>query len=239
MSYPIVSLDNVSFSFYKGLKLLNNVSFSINAGELCYLTGKSGSGKSTIINLISGIETPQSGLVEVFGRAFGHLSENEISIIRQKMGIIFQDFRLFPHLSVIENVAISLKIRGFSWDKSLIRAIDSLKSLGLAHAAKMHPAELSGGEQQRVVIARAIVSEPRFILADEPTGNLDDENARILMNIIVSLSKAGTAILFATHNRNLISEFPAKELFLENGQIHPVNNVYKFINQKVGHGSSL
>lgn len=215
----VVACESVAFGFEKGKSLFENINFSVNAGDFYYLTGKSGSGKSTLIRLIIGALKPTKGTIKVFGRDFSVFHPEEMALMRQKIGIVFQDFYLLDHLTLQQNVAIPLRLRGYSWKESLLRSVEALKGVGLEKMASEYPCSVSGGEKQRVVIARCLVVEPQLILTDEPTGNLDDENAHRLMELFMSLNKKGTSIVFATHNRQLIKMFPKPQLVTIDGSV--------------------
>jgi cell division transport system ATP-binding protein len=182
---------------------VREVSFSIGKGEMSFLTGPSGAGKSTLLKLIYLAERPDQGIITLDGSEMNRLKESHIPGIRRKIGIVFQDFKLLPR-TVFDNVALTLRIRGMH--ESDIKPVvhDTLKLVGLRHKVDSYPTALSGGEQQRVVIARAIVGEPSVLLADEPTGNLDPDTAAGIMRVFREINSRGTTIIIATHNRELL-----------------------------------
>jgi len=198
----MIAFEGVSKS-YGHNPALRDVSFSMGKGELCFLTGPSGAGKSTLLKLIYLAERPDEGIITLNGVEMNTVRESRIPWIRRKIGIVFQDFKLLPR-TVFDNVALTLRIRGMH--EADIRPIvhDTLKLVNLRHKADSLPTALSGGEQQRVVIARAIVGEPSVLLADEPTGNLDPDTAAGIMRVFREINARGTTILVATHNTELL-----------------------------------
>jgi cell division transport system ATP-binding protein len=183
---------------------LEDISFELRKGEFCFLTGHSGSGKSTILKLIHMAERPTTGEVRVSGYASATIRPREVSMLRRKIGYVFQDFRLLQDRTAAENIAFALQVTGAR--KPLIRAKVGrlLSQVGLASKAEKLPAELSGGEQQRVAIARALVHDPLVVLADEPTGNLDERATLGIFDLFRSINASGTAVLFATHDLDLV-----------------------------------
>lgn len=204
----LVICDQVIKTYEEGInqtKVLNNVSFQMNAGELLAIVGSSGSGKSTLLHLLGGLDTPTSGDILFNGNNLSDLSNDERAIMRnQHIGFIYQFHHLLPDFSAVENVAMPLLINGKSADFSQKKAIDMLEKVGLAHRSKHRPSEMSGGERQRVAIARALINDPLLVLADEPTGNLDQKNAADIFELIKSLNELQqTAFLIVTHDLNL------------------------------------
>ena len=180
---------------------VNNVDLEVGAGELLAVTGRSGSGKTTLLNLLSGLDRPTAGTVFFQGRDVARLPERElVDLRRRKIGFVFQSFGLMPLLSAQENVELPLHIMGVSWRQRRRRAEEALDSVGLGPRAKHRPYELSGGEQQRVSIARALVTSPEVVFADEPTGELDTTTARSIIGILRRISEEGTTIIAATHD---------------------------------------
>ncbi len=205
---------------YPGSKeALSNVSFHLQKGEMSFLTGHSGAGKSTLLKLIALIERTSSGKVYVGDNDLGQLPAYAVPYLRRNMGIIFQDYQLLSDRTVYDNVALPLIIAGFS-DRDIKKRVHAaLDKVGLLQYEKSYPISLSGGEQQRVAIARAVVNKPALLLADEPTGNLDPELSRDIMNLFVQFNQVGVTILIASHDINLISEMNKRVITLSFGKI--------------------
>lgn len=204
---------------YDNQTAIRNVTFSVEKGEMAFITGPSGSGKTTVLKLIYLAEKPDEGIITVAGWETGQLKESAIPFLRRNIGVVFQDFRLLSKKNVFENVAMALRIRGVGEKETKSRVYDALKSVNLRHKSDAFPPQLSGGEQQRVVLARAAVAEPPVILADEPTGNLDPDTAEGVMRIFRSVNAKGTTVLIATHNRELYSNSGRKVVRLDAGNL--------------------
>ena len=214
---PMVRFNNV-VKLYEGNPALNEVSFSVERGEMAFVTGPSGSGKTTILRLIYLADWPDSGSISVDGVGTTDVSESRIPYIRRKIGVVFQDFRLLNR-TIFENVALALRIRGISEVKAPVN--ETLKMVGLRHKADSYPTALSGGEQQRAAIARAIIGDPTVLLADEPTGNLDPDTAAGILQIFKDVNAKGTTVLIATHNRDLYMNSGRRVFRLSEGGIVP------------------
>jgi len=210
---------------YENHTALRNVTFSVQKGDLVFITGPSGSGKTTLLKLIYRAEKPDEGRITVAQWNVERIKETDVPLLRRSIGVVFQDFRLLGSLKVFENVALSLRIRGLNERDLKARVFDALKIVNLRHRADSFPDTLSGGEQQRIAIARAIVSEPSIILADEPTGNVDPETSMGIMNTFKDINARGATILVASHNRELIRQTGRRVLKLQNGD---------FIGEEVG-----
>ena len=204
---------------YDNLTALKDLTFSVEKGEMVFVTGPSGSGKTTLLKLIYYAEKPDKGTISVDGWDTGQLKESSIPFLRRNIGVVFQDFRLLQNRNVFENVAISLRIRGTSEKEIKARVYETLKTVNLRHKADAYPRRLSGGEQQRVVISRAIVAEPTVVLADEPTGNLDAVTAEGVMKTFKDIHAKGTTIMIATHNRELYRNSGKRVLRLDMGSL--------------------
>jgi len=204
---------------YGNQTALRDITFSVEKGDMAFITGPSGSGKTTVLRLIYLAEKPDEGTISIGEWETGKIKESDIPIVRRNMGFVFQDFRLLNNRNVFDNVALALRIRGVDEKEVKTRVFESLKSVNLRHKTDSHPAALSGGEQQRVVIARAIVSEPAIILADEPTGNVDPDTAAGIVKTFKDINIKGTTILVATHNRELFRNTGRKVLRLDNGNL--------------------
>lgn len=199
----VLEFSKVSFA-YNNQEILKDISFSINEREFVFLTGKSGVGKSTLLKLIYGALIPSEGVVESVGYKFPPVKRNELALLRRKLGIIFQEFRLLHDRNVGDNLSFVMQVAG-NTNSSMKRKIgDALSEVGLFHKIKAMPDELSGGELQRVAIARAMINDPLLILADEPTGNLDPETSNEIFELLQKINNKGTAVLFATHNYDFV-----------------------------------
>ena len=215
----MIELHNVSKRYRESGDALVDVSFSIARGEMVFLTGHSGAGKSTLLRLIPLIERPSRGEILLDGQKIHNLSTRKVPFLRRKLGLIFQDYRLLNDRSVFDNVALPLLITGHNPMEGGRRVRAALDKVGLLRKEKRKPLALSGGEQQRVGIARAIVHKPPIILADEPTGNLDPELSEEIMNLFRDFNSVGVTTLIASHDRDLISRFRGRTLHLEHGRL--------------------
>ncbi len=204
---------------YDNLTALKDLTFSVEKGEMVFVTGPSGSGKTTLLKLIYHAEKPDEGTISIDGWDTGTLKESSIPFLRRNIGVVFQDFRLLQNRNVFENVAIALRIRGINEREIKARVHETLKTVNLRHKADAYPQRLSGGEQQRVVISRAIVAEPAVVLADEPTGNLDSVTAEGVMKAFKDIHAKGTTIMIATHNRELYRNSGKRVLRLDTGSL--------------------
>jgi cell division transport system ATP-binding protein len=215
----LVSFSAVAKRYPGGLDALRSVTFAIEAGELVFLTGRSGAGKSTLLKLIPAIERPTSGSVIVNGQNVGALKRAAIPVLRRNIGLVFQDQKLLYDRSAYDNVMLPLQFSGQPPKEAARRVRAALDKVGLAGRERANPVQLSGGEQQRLAIARAVVNRPALLVADEPTANLDAESAARVLDIFVAFNQVGVTVLIATHDENLISRFAKKILHLENGVI--------------------
>ena len=215
---PVIRLASVYKDYPKGTAL-TNVSLHIAKGEFVFLTGHSGAGKSTILKLIYGELRPTSGEVRVSGFSIGDLAPHDLPRLRRRLGIVFQDFRLLEDRTAEENVAFALEVTGARRSTIAARVMRVLTQVGLAAKAQAYPRELSGGEQQRVAIARALVNEPTVLLADEPTGNLDERATRGVFQLLREINAAGTAVMMATHNLDLVRRSNYRVIELNRGQL--------------------
>ncbi len=208
----IVEFHNASI-FIKDHLVLSNVSFSVKKGELIYLIGKVGSGKTSLIKTMNAEIPLREGNIMVCGFQMENITKKEIPLLRRKMGIVFQDFQLLTDRTINENLEFVLKATG--WNKKAemeIRIGEVLEKTGLGYKGYKMPHQLSGGEQQRVVIARALLNNPELILADEPTGNLDPQTGEEILQLLLEISKSGRAVIIATHNYNLLKKYPSRIL---------------------------
>jgi cell division transport system ATP-binding protein len=199
----MLSIQNVSFN-YENQLLFDNVSLELNAGEFAFLIGKSGSGKTTLLQMIYMNVLPTSGSVTVGNFISQTIKKNDLPFLRRKIGIVFQDFKLLTDRNVFENLSFVLEVTSTNQKEIKKRVNDVLTQVGLTHKRLNFPNQLSGGEKQRVAIARAILNQPLIILADEPTGNLDPETSNEILELLQKINKQGTAVLFATHNYDMV-----------------------------------
>jgi len=204
---------------YDNQTALRDITLSIEKGDMAFITGPSGSGKTTLLKLIYLAEKPDEGTISIGEWETGKIKESDIPLVRREMGFVFQDFRLLDNRNVFDNVALALRIRGVDEKELKSRVLESLKSVNLRHKTDSYPSTLSGGEQQRVVIARAIVSDPTIILADEPTGNVDPDTAAGIVKVFKEINIKGTTVLIATHNRELYRDTGRKVLRLDSGNL--------------------
>jgi cell division transport system ATP-binding protein len=216
----MIRFHNVGLSYNQHDTVLHNVSFELNAGSYHFLSGPSGSGKSTLMQLLYMGLMPTSGKIEVFGRDIRNLDRDSRSRIRQKIGVIFQDFKLLDHLTVYENVSLPLRLADI--DSSIIRnnVLEILDWVGLGDFVHALPSTLSGGQKQRVAIARAVINQPDILLADEPTGSLDEEIGFRLMTLFEQLNKMGTTIVIATHSLSIMQKFKHPRFVLSNKSLN-------------------
>ena len=215
----MILLSNVTKTYPNGSTALDDVSFIVERGEFVFIVGPSGAGKSTLIKLLMHEETPTSGQVIINNKDIGKLKRREIPYLRRSMGVVFQDFRLLSNKTVYENVAFAMDIIGAS-RKEIRRQVPNVLSLvGLAHKAKSYPRELSGGEQQRVALARALVNNPAFLIADEPTGNLNPKVAMEIMELLDNINKRGTTVIMATHAKDIVDTMKKRVIAIEDGRI--------------------
>lgn len=216
----MIQFEEVGKSYSRSGPALRDIDLEIRKGEFCFLTGHSGAGKSTLLRLIHVAELPTSGRVRVIGQDTSRMSPREIAILRRKIGFVFQDFRLLPNRTAAENVAFALEVTGTRRFVIKSRVSKLLSQVGLASKAGAYPSELSGGEQQRVAIARALAHSPLVLLADEPTGNLDERAARGIFELFRAINAAGTAIVMATHHLDLTRSEPGSRVIeLDQGSV--------------------
>ena len=215
----MIEFTDVIKSYEQGNTALNGVTMQIEDGEFCFLVGASGSGKSTIIKLITGELKPTSGTVHVNGYSLERIRKREIPYLRRTVGVVFQDFRLIPNMTVYENVAFAMRVIGAREREIKERVPYVLDLVGMADKARRHPTELSGGEQQRLAIARALVNNPSTIIADEPTGNLDPARSLEIMSLLQEINNLGTTMLVVTHEMDLVDRFAKRVIAIDDGLV--------------------
>lgn len=212
-------MTNVYKEYPNGMKAINGLTVNIKQGEFVYVVGPSGAGKSTFIKMMYREEKPSTGSINVNGLVIETLAERDVPYFRRQLGVIFQDFKLLPKLTVYENVAFALEVIEEEPEAIRERVTEVLGLVGLEDRAEAFPNELSGGEQQRVAIARAIVNKPKVVIADEPTGNLDIDTALDIMSIFKRINERGTTIVMATHNSDIVNTIRHRVIAIEGGKI--------------------
>jgi cell division transport system ATP-binding protein len=215
----MIRLDGVGLRYGSADPVLRDISFSVAEGGFRWLLGPSGAGKSSLLRLLYLAKRPSAGTLSVLGQDIGSAARRELPPLRRQIGVVFQDFRLMPHLSAFDNVALPLRLAGRPEGQIRADVDEMLRWVGLQPRAGARPAELSGGEQQRTAIARAVINRPNLLLADEPTGNLDEVQADRLMQLLGEMNRLGATVIVATHNDALVQRYPARSLRLEAGQL--------------------
>ena len=215
----LIRIDNVQKTHKNGVVALYDFNLSIKKGEFVFVIGASGSGKSTLIKMLYREEKPEKGSIVIGGINVAKLKNRKVYILRRKLGVVFQDFKLLPKLTVYENVAFALEL--FGYDKKTIqrRVVEVLDLVGLKNKIRQYPDQLSGGEQQRVVIARAIANNPKLLICEEPTGNLDPKTSMEIMNVLENINRLGTTIIMATHDSVLVDKMKKRVILIEQGRL--------------------
>ncbi|AAR35152.1 cell division ATP-binding protein FtsE [Geobacter sulfurreducens] len=223
----MIQFHNVSMSYQRDMAALNDVTLKVPKGDFVFVTGPSGAGKSTLLKLVYAALSPSKGQVIVDGQNVTRMTRSQIPLLRRSVGVVFQDFKLLPNRTVLENVAITLEVLG--WGKRDIgkKVHHILRLMGMEHKINATPLRLSGGEQQRVALARALVNDPKILLADEPTGNLDDENKEQILAIFREANIRGTTVMVATHDRRVIENSHKRVIILDKGRLVEDNDVPK------------
>ncbi len=213
----MVRFENVGLRYGKGPEVLRDITFELEPGSFQFLTGPSGAGKTSLLRLLFLAMRPTRGLITLFGRDVATMSRSHMPDLRRRIGTVFQDFRLLDHLTTFENVALPLRVAGEKPESYRDNVLELLNWVGLADHANAYPPVLSGGEKQRAAIARAVVTRPELLLADEPTGNVDPALAMRLLRLFVELNRFGTTVLIATHDTHLIAQSTAQVMNLDKG----------------------
>jgi cell division transport system ATP-binding protein len=230
----LIRFEHVGLRYGIGPEILSDIDFTLEPGSFHFLTGPSGAGKTSLLRLMYLGRKPTRGLVSMFGQNINQLQRQQLSAIRQRIGVVFQEFRLLPHLSAFDNVALPLRIINRPEKEIQSHVSELLEWVGLGDYQKSLPATLSGGQQQRVAIARAVIARPKLLLADEPTGNLDDDIGFRLMNLFDQLNRMGTTIVIATHSQHIMEQFGHPRLALSGGTLtvergHDVHSIQRNI----------
>ncbi|WP_425806022.1 cell division ATP-binding protein FtsE [Desulfitobacterium sp. Sab5] len=215
----MIQFTNVSKIYSNGARALVDINLKIDNGEFVFLVGPSGAGKSTLIRLLFREEVPTRGQVLINGKNLLRMKEREVPHLRRNIGVVFQDFRLLPSKTVFENISFALEVIGVGKNEVKNRTRSALDLVGLASKENVFPNELSGGEQQRVSVARAIVNNPALLVADEPTGNLDPDTAWGIMDLLYNINKRGTTVVMATHARDIVDQMQKRVVAIEDGKI--------------------
>lgn len=215
----MILFKNVTKVYKNGTKALENINIKIEDGEFVFITGHSGAGKSTMMHLLTCEDTPTEGKLVVNGIEPKKLSRRQIPKYRRGIGVVFQDFRLIPNMTVYDNIAFAMRVVGKGGREIRRRVSSALELVGLTHKAKEYPDHLSGGEQQRVALARAIINSPKLIIADEPTGNVDPQMSLEIMKLLNTINKAGISVVIVTHEHALVEAFQKREIRIESGKV--------------------
>lgn len=225
----IVQFENVGLRYGTGAETLSDISFSLAPGTFYFLTGPSGAGKTSLLKLLYLAQRPSRGLIRLFGEDIVTMPRERLPELRRRIGVVFQDFRLVPHLSAFDNIALPLRVAGVEEREIEAPVSEMLAWVGLSDRASARPATLSGGEQQRVAIARAVIGRPEILVADEPTGNVDPDMANRLLHLFDALNKLGTTVVVATHDMHLLARVPAAQIMrLERGTLNDPTGALRF-----------
>jgi cell division transport system ATP-binding protein len=224
----IVQFENVGLRYGTGSETLSDVSFTLKSGSFYFLTGPSGAGKTSLLKLLYLAQRPSRGVIRLFGEDAGSLPRQRLPGFRRRIGVVFQDFRLVPHLSAYDNIALPLRVAGVQESDIEAPVREMLAWVGLTERGRAKPPTLSGGEQQRIAIARAVIARPELLVADEPTGNVDPEMAERLLYLFESLNRLGTSVVVATHDFHLLHRIPnAQMMRIEHGRLSDPTGVLR------------
>lgn len=215
----LIVIKNLEKKYKTGVTAIYDLDLKVKKGDFIFVIGASGSGKSTLIKMLYREEKPTKGSIVIGGIDVAKLRNRKVYKLRRKLGIVFQDFKLLPKLTVYENVAFALEILGLPTNEIRKKVLKALNQVGLKNKAKNYPDELSGGEQQRVAIARAIVNEPKLLLCDEPTGNLDPDTSWEIMKVLEEINNMGTTIIMATHDKEMVNRMKKRVILIDSGKI--------------------
>jgi len=228
----MIRFEHVGLRYGIGPEVLSDIDFTLEPGSFHFLTGPSGAGKTSLMRMMYLGRKPTRGLVTMFGQNINDMDRSQLSALRQHIGVVFQEFRLFPHMSAFDNVALPMRIIGHSEKEIRANVNELLEWVGLGDYKNALPPTLSGGQQQRVAIARAVISRPKLLLADEPTGNLDDEIGFRLMHLFEQLNRMGTTIVIATHNPMIMEKFGHARMVLDGGHLE-IQNPKNWVQRKL------
>ncbi len=228
----MIRFEHVGLRYGVGPEVLHDIDFTLEPGSFHFLTGSSGAGKTSLLRLMYLGHKPTRGLISMFGKNINQLQREPLCVIRQKIGVVFQEFRLLPHLSIFDNVALPLRITGRPEKEIQDNVHELLEWVGLGDYKFSLPNTLSGGQQQRVATARAVIARPKLLLADEPTGNLDDEIGLRLMSLFDQLNRMGTTIVIATHSQKMMDQFEHPRMILHEGRLE-IEHPKSWIRQKI------
>ncbi len=215
----MIQFENVGLRYGMGPEILRDLTFNVPAQSFQFLTGPSGAGKTTLMRLLFMSLKPTRGLIRIFERDVGNIPNDNLPLLRRRIGVVFQDFRLLDHLTTYENVALPLRVRGKDEASYRHDVLELLQWVGLGERINVLPPVLSGGEKQRAAIARALIDQPELLLADEPTGNVDPPMARRLLKLLMELNRLGTAVIIATHDLALMDQIDARRMILSEGRL--------------------
>ena len=219
MANTLLSLEQIYHRYSISRDIFNDITLNISEGDFYCVTGSSGAGKSTFLKLLSSSLKPTSGNISFNGSNLNNIAQNKLYHVKRQIGFVFQDFRLLPHLTTYENVALPLKVQNKKEKNYKKDVMELLNWVNLEHCTHSYPNYLSGGEQQRAAIARAVITSPKLILADEPTGNVDNENTKKILSLFNEMNKLGTTVIIATHDENVLSQSRATIIEIENNKI--------------------
>ena len=222
---PVVDFHRVFLKYENGRSVLRNIQFSLDQGSFHFVTGASGAGKTSLLKMMYLATRPTSGRLQIFGQDLSKLSKMKLPLFRRRIGVVFQDFRLLDNLSTFDNVALPLRIIGMNEKEIKRRVTELLSWVGLENCMNELPEALSGGEKQRIAIARAVINKPDLLLADEPTGNVDDAMAARILHLFLELNRLGTTLVIATHNQALVRQFNKPQLHLSQGSVEVIRPV--------------
>jgi cell division transport system ATP-binding protein len=230
---PIVKFENVGLRYGLGPEVLQDITFSLAPGSFHFLVGPSGAGKSSLLKLIYLALKPARGLISLFGKEISTIPRLELPLVRRQVGVVFQEFRLLDHLSAFDNVALPLRVAGTRKSDIQKHVVELLNWVGLKDHLNARPHTLSGGQQQRVSIARAVISQPKILLADEPTGNIDDRLGLRLMHLFEELNKLGTTVIIATHNNQMVERMGYPRMHLDEGWLEIIDDKSQSSNTEI------
>jgi len=219
----LVKFSDVGLRYSTGAEVLHDLNFEIENGTFHYLTGPSGAGKTSLMKLFYLGKKPTRGIISMFGNDLTRVKPKDMPEVRRQIGVVFQDFRLLNHMSVFDNVALPLRVAGINEQHIKRNVTELLNWVGLGDRISARPPTLSGGEQQRIAIARAVINRPKLLLADEPTGSIDENMGMKLMSLFENLNRHGTTVIIATHNEDLVRRFPHPRMKIENGSVQMQN----------------